>query len=66
LGNIILKAVCPAAKPLPPEKRAETAEKQLKRDGISSNPLEYFFEALFISIFTFAVSFYAEVRGAEL
>jgi len=28
---------------LPLEKRAEIAEKQLKRDGISSNPIEYFF-----------------------
>jgi len=42
LGNIILKAVCPAAKPLPQEKRCEITEKQLKRDRISPNPLEYF------------------------
>jgi len=45
LGNIVPKAVCPAAKPLPPEKRSEIAEKQLKRDGISSNPLEYLFRS---------------------
>jgi len=45
-----------------PEKRAEIAEKQLKRDRISPNPLEYFFEVLFISIFIFAVIFYAEIR----
>jgi len=55
LGNIILKAVCPAAKPLPPEKCSEIAEKQLKRDGISPNPLEYFFGVLFILISIFAV-----------
>jgi len=30
---------------LPPEKRAEIAEKQLKRDGISPNPLEYLFRS---------------------
>jgi len=63
LGNIILTAVCPATKALPPEKRAEIAEKQLKRDGISPNPLEYFFEVLCILIFIFAVIFYAETRG---
>jgi len=64
LGNIILKAVCPAAKPLLLEKHSEIAEKQLKRDRISPNPPEYFFEALFISIFIFAVIFYyAEIRG---
>jgi len=32
---------------LPPEKRSEIAEKQLKRDRISPDPLEYFFGALF-------------------
>jgi len=45
LNNIILKTICSAAKPLPPEKRSEIAEKQLKRDGISPNPLEYFFRS---------------------
>jgi len=66
LGKIILKAVDPAAEALPPEKRCEITEKQLKRDGISPNPLEYFLGALFILIFIFAVIFYAEIRGAEL
>jgi len=44
-------------KPLPPEKRSKIAEKQLKRDGISPNPLEYFFEVLCILIFIFAVTY---------
>jgi len=62
LGKIIPKALCPAAKralSLLPEKRCEIAEKQLKRDRIRPNPLEYFFEVLCI----FAVIFYAEARG---